>query len=86
MRGTQCHRDTMKVAGRQRPTRRRMLFLFVKKMFRIKSPSIMAISVYDYEYDYFKDKYFWNRFYRYFGGIKSGQSRVEKKEKGRTEK
>lgn len=63
MRGTMCHRDTMKVVGPHKPTKRRMFLTFLKKLMRVKSPSTGAFG-YDYEYDYLKA--------RYFGGKKNG--------------
>lgn len=61
MRGTQCNRDTMRVAGIRKLTRRYMLSMCLKKLMRVKSPSIGAISEYKYEYDYLKAKYFGGR-------------------------
>lgn len=62
MRGTQCYRDTMRVVGIHKPTRRYMFLMLLKKLMRVKSPSIGAISAeYKYEYDYLKAKYFGGR-------------------------
>lgn len=36
MRGTMCHRDTMKVVGPHKPTKRRMFLTFLKKLMRVK--------------------------------------------------
>lgn len=64
MRGTQCNRDTFKVAGNRKLTKRKMLFFFVKKLLHINSPSIAGVSGYEYEYDYLKSGH--------IGGKKNG--------------
>ena len=42
-----------------KPSRGRMIILFLKKVFRFKSPSIAGATFgkYIYEYDYFKERY-----------------------------
>lgn len=61
MRGIMCHRDTMRLVGRRKPTKRAMLLAYLKKLLGIHSPNA---SKYTYEYDYLKA--------RYFGGKKNG--------------
>lgn len=64
MRGTMCHRDTMRVAGRRKPTKSIMLLAYLKKLLGIHSTNASTLSEYTYEYDYLKA--------RYFGGKKNG--------------
>lgn len=53
MRGTMCHRDTMRLAGRRKPSKVKMFLAYLKKCMHIHSPSIGG-----YEYDYLKARYF----------------------------
>lgn len=57
MRGTYCNRDTFRVTGYHKPTKRRMFLMFLKKLMKINSPSMGPLG-YTYEYDYLKAKYF----------------------------
>lgn len=57
MRDTFCNRDTFRVAGYYKPTKRRMFLMFLKKLMKINSPSMGTLG-YTYEYDYLKAKYF----------------------------
>lgn len=65
MRGTMCHRDTMRIVGRTKYFKkvtkfgmfRRLAIPFVKKCLDIKSPSLLALGLATYEYDYLKAKY-----------------------------
>lgn len=58
MRGTMCRRDTMRLVGRCKPTKRVMLLAYMKKLLGIHSPNASTVSEYTYEYDYLKARYF----------------------------
>lgn len=58
MRPTMCYIDTMRVAGRHKPTKSIMLLAYLKKCMHIHSPGTSTTSEYAYEYDYLKARYF----------------------------